>query len=117
PRGPGGSGHSSRPCIAARLQRATRERGGPPLPLEAALPYLPLHRVGLAVPPVSPPARCALTAPFHPYRLSPAVCSLWRCPASRLGWPLASTLPCGARTFLPRFRAGVRPDGSNRSEH
>ena len=83
------------------------------------LPYLPLHRVGLAVPPVSPRARCALTAPFHPcLRLSPpAVCSLWRCPASRLGWTLSSTLPCGARTFLPRVdlaRAGVRPDGSDR---
>src|SRR5207253_1333289 len=35
----------------------------------------------------------------------PAVSSLWRCPASRLGWPLASTLPCGARTFLPRPKA------------
>jgi hypothetical protein len=46
-----------------------------------------------------------------------AVCSLWRCPASRLGWTLSSTLPCGARTFLPRAiraRAGVRPDGSDR---
>jgi len=66
------------------------------------LPYVLLLRVGLAVPPVSPRARCALTAPFHPCRLSPAVCFLWRCPASRLGWPLASTLPFGARTFLRR---------------
>ena len=33
---------------------------------------------------------------------SPAVCFLWRCPASRLGWSLTSTLPYGARTFLPR---------------
>jgi len=66
------------------------------------LPYVLLLRVGLAVPPVSPRARCALTAPFHPCRLAPAVCSLWRFPASCLGWPLASTLPCGARTFLPR---------------
>jgi len=44
----------------------TREHGGPPLPLEAALPYLLLLRVGLAVPPPSPAARCALAAPFHP---------------------------------------------------
>ncbi len=29
-------------------------------------PYLPLHRVGFAVPRRSPGARCALTAPFHP---------------------------------------------------
>src|SRR5262249_49259017 len=27
---------------------------------------------------------------------------LWHCPSGRPDWPLASTLPCGARTFLPR---------------
>ncbi len=32
------------------------------------LPYLVLLRMGFAVPPPSPAARCALTAPFHPYR-------------------------------------------------
>ena len=32
------------------------------------LPYLVLLRVGFALPPVLPPARCALTAPFHPCR-------------------------------------------------
>ena len=31
-----------------------------------SLPYLVLLRVGFALPPVLPPARCALTAPFHP---------------------------------------------------
>src|ERR1700742_1352996 len=31
-----------------------------------------------------------------------AVCFLWHCPASHLDWPLASTLPCEARTFLSR---------------
>ena len=30
------------------------------------LPYLVLLRVGFTLPPVLPPARCALTAPFHP---------------------------------------------------
>jgi len=44
----------------------TREHGGPPLPHVAALPYLLLLQVGLAVPPPSPAARCALAAPFHP---------------------------------------------------
>src|SRR5436190_6322705 len=29
-----------------------------------------------------------------------AVCSLWHFPAGRPDWPLASTLPCGAPTFL-----------------
>jgi hypothetical protein len=32
------------------------------------LPYLVLLQVGFAVPLMLPPARCALTAPFHPYR-------------------------------------------------
>ena len=40
-----------------------------------------------------------------------AVCSLWHCPARHRDSPLASTLPCGAPTFLtPRYRA-VRPPG------
>src|SRR5437763_839340 len=30
----------------------------------------------------------------------PAVCSLWHCPAGRPGLRLATTLPCGVRTFL-----------------
>jgi hypothetical protein len=46
---------------------------------------LALHAVGLALPRLSPAARCALTAPFHPYlRLTEAraqaVSFLWRCP-------------------------------------
>jgi len=32
------------------------------------LPYLVLLRAGFCLPRVLPPARCALTAPFHPYR-------------------------------------------------
>ena len=31
-------------------------------------PYLVLLRVGFTLPLMLPPARCALTAPFHPYR-------------------------------------------------
>jgi len=31
-------------------------------------PYSVLLPVGFAVPPTLPPTRCALTAPFHPYR-------------------------------------------------
>ena len=34
------------------------------------LPYLVLLRVGFTLPPVLPPVRCALTAPFHPYLVS-----------------------------------------------
>ncbi len=54
------------PALPRASSEPTREHGGPPLPLEAALPYLLLLQVGLAVPPPSPAARCALAAPFHP---------------------------------------------------
>ena len=40
------------------------QRGEQPL-----LPYLVLLRMGFALPRPSPDGRCALTTPFHPYRL------------------------------------------------
>ncbi len=86
--GLGGGDHSSRPAVARRLEHPTRSLGmasvesgtaalrsrlgsfalairwdGPPL---AA--YLGLLAVGFTLPRPSPVARCALTAPFHPYR-------------------------------------------------
>ena len=49
-------------------------RAGSPLAIPAAhysdgglSPYLVLLRAGFGLPPTLPPARCALTAPFHPY--------------------------------------------------
>jgi hypothetical protein len=63
--------HSSRPCITARLQRPTRKlwRAEPARRLRRdVLPYLVLLRVGFSLPPPLLTARCALTAPFHPYR-------------------------------------------------
>ena len=79
--------------------------------------YWLLLQVGFTVPPESPRTRCALTAPFHPYPplAGRAVCFLWHFPSSHLDWPLASTLPCGARTFLPPpvpAVAGVHPGRS-----
>ncbi len=69
--------HSSRPVIAHWLRRPTRWlRTGRPtnacasgrrLATPAAPPYLVLLRAGFCLPPTLPPARCALTAPFHPY--------------------------------------------------
>jgi len=49
-------------------------------------PYLVLLRVGFALPAALLPRRCALTAPFHPYRnlAAPAVCFLWHFPSNRL---------------------------------
>ncbi len=39
-------------------------------------PYSVLLRVGFAMPPLLPAARCALTAPFHPYSTDPLILSL-----------------------------------------
>jgi len=64
-------------------------------------PYLVLLRVGFTLPPSLLPERCALTAPFHPYRTGrpgnrpsgqlpvpkhehPAVCFLWHWPSTGL---------------------------------
>ena len=67
-----GDGHSSRAAVAGRLVQPTRttaRKRGPRLP--ACRPYSVLLPVGFTLPPLSPGARCALTAPFHPY---PPVC-------------------------------------------
>ena len=104
-----------------------RLRSGPLL-----LPYLVLLRVGFSLPRTSPSGRCALTLspvqrdrtfsplprPLHgcrgrsksrryifcgtsPYRPRPSP-HWWETPDR--SWPLASTLPCGVRTFLPAPR-------------
>jgi len=55
-------------------------------PGQPCLPYLALLHVGFALPPLSPAERCALTAPFHPYRgvAAEAVCFLWHFPSTGL---------------------------------
>lgn len=57
--------HSSRTSVATGLQRPTRTRRGPRLngSLFGLAPGGVYHRRG-----VLPPTRCALTAPFQPYR-------------------------------------------------
>ena len=147
----GGGDHLSRPTVARRLEHPTRSlrmsncefpvasdvhppaersyavgihRDGPPL---AA--YLGLLAVGFALPRLSPIARCALTAPFHPYRrkrqnveeskrrnrsfdvltfsgfdVFPAVSFLWHFPSGCPGLALPTTAPCPVRTFLPHLR-------------
>jgi hypothetical protein len=73
-------------------------------------PYLALLRVGFTLPPPLPPGRCALTAPFHPYRstrLAPggrAVCFLWHFPSPRKrdDRVLPGTLPSWSSDFPPR---------------
>ena len=89
-------------CRAAPATDSRSIRRGPRLRGCPRDPGLVLLQVGFAMPPSSPRERCALTAPFHPcLRPKPAaVYFLLHCPSSHLDWPLASTLPCGARTFL-----------------
>jgi hypothetical protein len=40
--------------------------------------------------------------PVSPFGRPSAVCFLWHYPAGCPGWPLATTVPFPARTFLPR---------------
>ena len=76
-------GHSSRRRVAADAQQRPTRRFRPKLeqpcgigPMPGANlapdsrlpPYLVLLRVGFTLPPSLLPERCALTAPFHPYR-------------------------------------------------
>src|SRR5512142_1876272 len=58
-------GHSSGMSIAAHLTRPTRTAIRKRI---TCRPYLVLLPVGLAVPPLLPETRCALTAPFQPCR-------------------------------------------------
>src|SRR5258705_1404617 len=51
-----------------------------------APPYLVLLRAGFGLPPTLPPARCALTAPFHPYPSTQRF-------ALRSGHALAASMP------------------------
>src|SRR5262249_28272785 len=78
-----------------------------------APPYLVLLRAGFCLPPVLPRARCALTAPFHPYSPSPFGSGgrYVFCATNPSGCPdreLPGALPCGVRTFLPPTPSGLR---------
>ena len=109
--------HSSRPGIADGLKRPTRKlRTGrsliqPSLAFasfgETSPPYLVLLRAGFCLPSALQQTRCALTAPFHPYRAIARRASdggrYIFCATSPSGCPdraLPGALPCGVRTFL-----------------
>ena len=97
---PAGDDHSSGTAVADGLEHATR-----PCPIWEAADHrrpdfvgtrdcLRLHPVGFAVPRLSPAGRCALTAPFHPYRrrsTPEAVCFLWHFPWPRDRGPVGVT--------------------------
>jgi hypothetical protein len=112
--------HLGRPLPDASRDRPGRRRGNPPAP-KGYRPYLVLLPVGFAVPVLLPGPRCALTAPFHPYRRGrspePAVCFLWHFPWGRPRRPLAGTVLPWSPDFPPppRFpttKAAIRPSGS-----
>jgi len=63
-----GDDHFSGTGVAAGLQRSTREAWA--RVIATCSPYLTFLREGFALPALSPGPRCALTAPFHPYRPS-----------------------------------------------
>ena len=111
--------------LSAVRGEAAALRSGQPL-----LSYLVLLRVGFTLPRMSPPERCALTlspneraAPFHPYPSNDGryiFCGTFRAGGvrpdesgiPRRPSPLASTLPCGVRTFLSPAHAS--PDKAHR---
>ena len=91
------SGSSSRPGDGPP------RRGGSGTPPS---PYLALLRMGFTVPPPLPSGRCALTAPFHPYRPRPkergrrsVFCGTFLRVAATGCYPACR--PFGVRTFLP----------------
>jgi len=74
--------------------------------LRRVLPYLVLLRAGFCLPRLLPGARCALTAPFHPYPTSPSVL---RPRGLCRGKPTCDTGACRAeasRCEAPRAKAG-----------
>ena len=95
------NGHLSKRKVANALERYCGNRTGRPMR------SLHLAPNGVYMTVQSPDRRCALTAPFHPYRAKRGGISLLHLPWSRLHQPLAGILPYGARTFL--MPCGTRP--------
>ncbi len=75
--------------------------------------YSVLLPAGLAMPPTSPPARCALAAPFHPclrgLATGRAVCFLWRFPWGRPRRTLSGAASVWSPDFPPQEKR--RPSG------
>ena len=106
-----GDGHPSRVAIADDLQRPTRVLG------RAALGRTLSGLAPGGVYRADPVTRIAGGLLHHRFTLTAttevveAVCFLWHCPAGHPGWLLATTLPCGARTFLDTAEAVTQPSG------
>ncbi len=109
--------HLGRPLPDASSNRPGQWPGnGPVAPKHYDCPYLVLLQVGFAVPCLLPDTRCALTAPFHPYRQAGASRRSAFCGTFPGVTPAGCyPAPCfhGARTFLsrPKPAAAARPSG------
>ena len=112
-----GGDHPSGHTVAGCLERPTRRLGRAALGRlrsRTGCGLLALLRVGFTEPSRSPGmlVRSYRTvSPLPPAQEAVAVCSLWHCPASHLGLPLAITLLCEVRTFLDPTCVGPRPPG------
>ena len=87
-----------------------RGRKTGPSPCGLHHPYSVLLPAGLAMPLPLPEARCALTAPFHPYPASGAVCFLWRYPWGHPRRTLSGAVSPWSPDFPPRERGGRPAD-------
>ena len=93
-------------------------------PAFARHPYSVLLPVGFALPSPLPETRCALTAPFHPYPETGAVCFLWHFPwgyprrtlsGTVLPWSPDFPLPRSIRPQSPSVEAAaIRPAGAHK---
>jgi len=93
----------SSPTASSNLPGSPLGTGG--ADCSAYSPIWSCSRRGLPCRGVLPPARCALTAPFHPCRRAThawAVCFLWHFPWTHVLQALPGALSDGARTFLRR---------------
>ncbi len=95
-----------RPVLATHPDRSGRRRPcpAPPRRRRAHGPYSVLLQAGLAMRSASPPTRCALTAPFHPYPRPERV----RAPGGLLSVALSlGSLPAGVARRLVAVEPGL----------
>ena len=100
------------PAASICLPPGKQGTGNTP-PIKGFPVYAAFHPVRFTQPAVSPRRRWALTPPFHPYRIPRRggyflLHCLSRGPHAPRSFPLGSTAPCGARTFLTRLKRRER---------
>jgi len=103
--------HLGRPLPSTSRDLPGQQRENTPAGQSPACrPYSVLLPVGFALPPPLPAARCALTAPFHPYPSAPPA---W--PGASKGGLLSVALSLGSPPpGVTRHRVSVEPGLSSR---